>query len=89
MVGPQWVIPVELVRGLAAANDTARLLRLAGDGCVLSPHARLELAAAGFVAEVQYEHPGYPGQAQHTPVRLAVPPAENAIDRPRSIAVRR
>lgn len=79
MRGPSWIIPIELIRPLLSGNDTARVVRMRGFGCTFSPHVRVELAASGFVADIEYFDPRYPERAMSTPARLVAAPDENAV----------
>lgn len=80
MTGPAWTIPVELVRGLLAPDDTAAWIRLS---VVLfarfRPHAVVELRDGLFVAVVSYEVPGRADHVETSVFPLICPAQENRI----------
>lgn len=79
MKGPFWVVPMEMVRGLATAAGTAQLVRLATmRDARFQPHAILQLRERRFVAVVTFETPGRPGHAETLAIGISAPALENA-----------
>jgi len=77
--GPFWVVPMEMVRGLATAAGTAQLVRLAAmREARFQPHAILQLRETRFIAVVTFETPARPGHAETLAISISTPALENA-----------
>ena len=79
-----WLIPTEAARAMALTSGFQMLLDLElNRRALFKPHAELILGDNGFVADLQYDDPKYPGRIQHVAVMLSAVPKENAfLERP-------
>ena len=84
-----WLIPTEAARAMALTSGFQVILDLElKRRAVFKPHAELMLGDNGFIADLQYDDPKYPGQVQHVSVMLSAVPKENAYLAPRMVGVR-